>query len=132
MIGASIALNISDIPFDREVGAVKVGLVDGKIILNPGLADREKSKLDLTVAATYEKVCMIEAGASEVPDDVMLQAIKDAHAEIKNLCKFIAQIKAEIGKPKATYKSFAIPEDMWTELYDNFYEAVHKAVQTVS
>lgn len=130
MIGASIALNISDIPFDREVGAVKVGLVDGKIILNPGLADREKSKLDLTVAATYEKVCMIEAGASEVPDDVMLQAIKDAHVEIKNLCKFIAQIKAEIGKPKATYKSFAIPEDMWTELYDNFYEAVHKAVQT--
>ena len=130
MIGASIALNISDIPFDREVGAVKVGLVDGKIILNPGLADREKSKLDLTVAATYEKVCMIEAGASEVPDDVMLQAIKDAHAEIKNLCKFIAEIKAEIGKPKATYKSFAIPEDMWTELYDNFYEAVHKAVQT--
>ncbi|MBR5227988.1 MAG: polyribonucleotide nucleotidyltransferase [Clostridia bacterium] len=130
MIGASIALNISDIPFNREVGAVKVGLVDGKIILNPGLKEREQSKLDLTVAATREKVCMIEAGADQVPDEVMLQAIKEAHAEIKKLCDFISSIKAEIGKEKVEYKSFAIPEDLWNDLYNNFYEDVHAAVQT--
>ena len=108
MLGASIALNISDIPFDVCVGSVKVGLVDGKLVLNPGLKDREVSKLDLTVAATYDKICMIEAGASEVPDDIMLEAIKLAHSEIKNVVKFIETIKQEVGKEKATYKSFAI------------------------
>ena len=130
MLGASIALNISDIPFDVCVGAIKVGLVDGKLVLNPGLKDREKSQLDLTVAATYDKICMIEAGASEVPDDIMLEAIKLAHSEIKNVVQFISEIKKEIGKPKASYKSFAIEEDFWNELYDAFYEKVHVAVQT--
>jgi len=130
MLGASIALNISDIPFDRPVGAVKVGLVDGKIVLNPGLKEREVSKLDLTVAATKEKVCMIEAGAAEVPDEIMLEAIKQAHAEIQKVCDFISQIQAEIGKEKVSYKSFAIPEDLWKDIYDNFYEDVHAAVQT--
>ena len=79
-IGASIALNISDIPFDSLVGTVKVGLVDGKLILNPDLKERENSKLDLTVSATKEKVCMIEAGASEVQDEKMLEAINLAHS----------------------------------------------------
>ena len=130
MLGASIALNISDIPFDVCVGAIKVGLVDGKLVLNPGLKDREKSQLDLTVAATYDKICMIEAGASEVPDDIMLEAIKLAHSEIKNVVQFISEIKKEIGKPKASYKSFAIEEAFWNELYDAFYEKVHVAVQT--
>ena len=130
MLGASIALNISDIPFDVCVGAIKVGLVDGKLVLNPGLKDREKSQLDLTVAATYDKICMIEAGASEVPDDIMLEALKLAHSEIKNVVQFISEIKKEIGKPKASYKSFAIEEDFWNELYDAFYEKVHVAVQT--
>jgi len=131
MLGASIALNISDIPFDRPVGAVKVGLVDGKLVLNPGLKEREVSKLDLTVAATKEKVCMIEAGASEVPDEIMLEAIKLAHAEIKKVCDFISEIKAEVGKTKVEYKSFAIPEDLWKNIYNNFYEDVHTAVQTI-
>ena len=130
MLGASIALNISDIPFDVCVGSVKVGLVDGKLVLNPGLKDREVSKLDLTVAATYDKICMIEAGASEVPDDIMLEAIKLAHSEIKNVVKFIETIKQEVGKEKATYKSFAIEENFWNELYAAFYEKVHLAVQT--
>lgn len=130
MIGSSIALNISDIPFDRIVGAAKVGLVDGKLILNPGLKDREKSDLDLTVAATYEKVCMIEAGANEVPNDKMLEAIKLAHEEIKKLVKFIETIKAEVGKEKATYKSFEVPEDMFLELKEKFFDKIHDALQT--
>ncbi len=130
MLGASIALNISDIPFDRVVGAAKVGLVDGKLIVNPGLADREKSDLDLTVAATAEKVCMIEAGANEVPDDVMLEAIKLAHTEIKKVVEFIEGIKKEIGKPKASYKSFEISADMFNELKENFGTKVYDALQT--
>ena len=88
-IGASIALNISDIPFDVLVGTIKVGLVDGNLVLNPNLEQREKSLLDLTVSATPEKICMIEAGASEVPDDKMWEALNLAHEEIKKLCNFI-------------------------------------------
>ena len=132
MIGASIALNISDIPFDRLVGSIKVGLVDGKIVLNPTLEEREKSTLDLTVAATEEKVCMIEAGASEVKDEIMLEAIKVAHAEIKKLCDFIATIKAEVGKKKASYKSFAIPDELADFIADFAADKYKAAVQTVS
>ena len=111
-IGASIALNISDIPFDVLVGTTKVGIVDGEIVLNPDLKQREKSTLDLTVSATPDKICMIEAGAKEVEDKKMLEAIKVAHKEIKKLCKFIATIKKEVGKKKKEYKSFAVPQDM--------------------
>ena len=129
-IGASIALNISDIPFDSLVGTVKVGLVDGKLILNPDLKERENSKLDLTVSATKEKVCMIEAGASEVPDEKMLEAIKLAHSEIKNLCDFILNIKNEVGKKKAEYKSFAIDEEIAKYVMDMSEEKLKEAVQT--
>ena len=111
-IGASIALNISDIPFDVLVGTTKVGIVDDEIVLNPDLKQREKSTLDLTVSATPDKICMIEAGAKEVEDKKMLEAIKVAHKEIKKLCKFIATIKKEVGKKKKEYKSFAVPQDM--------------------
>ncbi|MDD3304413.1 MAG: polyribonucleotide nucleotidyltransferase [Clostridia bacterium] len=131
-VGAAIALNISDIPFDVLVGSAKVGLVDDKIIVNPTLAEREKSILDLTVSATPEKVCMIEAGASEVPEDKMLEAIKLAHTEIKELCKFMAEIKAEIGKPKASYKSFAIPEELKDFIASIATEKFKEAVQTKS
>lgn len=131
-IGASIALNISDIPFDVLVGTTKVGLVDGKLILNPNLAEREKSLLDLTVSATPEKVCMIEAGASEVEEEKMLEAIKLAHTEIKELCKFIGEIKKEIGKPKASYKSFAIPEDLKNFIAEIATDKFKEAVQTKS
>lgn len=131
-IGASIALNISDIPFDVLVGTTKVGLVDGKLILNPNLAEREKSLLDLTVSATPEKVCMIEAGASEVEEEKMLEAIKLAHNEIKELCKFIGEIKKEIGKPKASYKSFAIPEDLKNFIAEIATDKFKEAVQTKS
>ncbi len=128
MIGSSLALNISDIPFDISVGAVKVGLVDGKLVLNPTLEEREKSLLDLTVAATYDKVCMIEAGASEVEDSKMLEAIKLAHEEIKKVCKFIDDIKADIGKPKASYKSFAIPEELYNEINKIVGDSMKSAV----
>ena len=131
-IGASIALNISDIPFDVLVGTTKVGLVDGKLILNPNLAEREKSLLDLTVSATPEKVCMIEAGASEVEEEKMLEAIKLAHNEIKELCKFIGEIKKELGKPKASYKSFAIPEDLKNFIAEIATDKFKEAVQTKS
>lgn len=127
-LGASIALNISDIPFDTLVGSVKVGLVDDELILNPTLEQREKSKLDLTVSATPDKVCMIEAGASEVPDAKMLEAIKLAHTEIKKLCEFIAEIKKEVGKPKAEYKSFAVPEDIVNFVLEVAEEKMHDAV----
>lgn len=129
-IGASIALNISDIPFDVLVGTVKVGLVDDTLVLNPDSAQREKSLLDLTVSATPEKVCMIEAGASEVPDEKMLEAIKLAHTEIKQLCEFMAQIKAEIGKPKASYQSFAVPADLKEFIASIATEKFKEAVQT--
>lgn len=130
MIGASIALNISDIPFDKIVGAIKVGLVDGKLILNPDLAQREKSELDLTVAATYEKVCMIEAGAKEVENSKMVEAIKLAHEEIKKLCLFIKGVKDEIGKPKSDYKSFAIPEELMQEMKQIIGGKMDEAVYT--
>ena len=129
-VGASIALNISDIPFDTLVGTVKVGIVDDEIVLNPDLAQREKSTLDLTVSATPTKICMIEAGAKEVPDDKMLEAIKVAHTEIKNLCEFIYNIKAEVGKKKVEYKSFAIPEDLANFIKDIAYDKMKEAVQT--
>ncbi len=129
-IGASIALNISDIPFDVLVGTTKVGLVDDKLVLNPDLEQREKSKLDLTVSATPEKVCMIEAGADQVPDEKMLEAIKYAHSEIKELCKFIASIKSEVGKKKVEYKSFEIPEDLKNFIADIATDKFKQAVQT--
>ncbi len=129
MIGASAALSISDIPFGGPTAAVNVGLVDGKIIINPTVAEREKSDLTLTVAGTVEKIAMIEAGANEVPDDVMLDAIKTAHVEIKKICEFIQKMKDEIGKPKFEYKSFAVDEELYTELEKQFKDRMKTDVQ---
>ncbi len=129
MIGASAALSISDIPFGGPTAAVNVGLVDGNIIINPTEAEREKSDLTLTVAGTEKKIAMIEAGANEVPDDVMLQAIEEGHKEIKKTCKFIEKMKEEIGKPKFEYKSFAVPEDIYEFVETNFKEDMLAVVQ---
>ena len=104
MIGSSIALSISDIPFNGPIGGVFVGLVDGEFVINPTVEQREKSLLELTVAGTREKVVMIEAGAKEVKEDVMYKAIMFAHEEIKKICAFIDGIVAEIGKPKFEYE----------------------------
>ena len=101
MIGASIALTISDIPWNGPIGGVFVGYVDGEIVINPTFAQREKSELELTVAGTREKVVMIEAGAKEIADDIMYDAIMKAHEAIKPLVDFINSIRAEIGKQGA-------------------------------
>ena len=117
MIGASIALSISDIPWNGPIGGASVGLVDGQIIINPTKAQREKSDLNLTVAASHEKVVMIEAGANEVDDDTMLKAILTAHEEIKGLCSFIDGIVAEIGKPKFSYPSGELDHEMFDRVF---------------
>lgn len=130
-MGAALALCISDIPYSTILASCKVGLVDGKIILNPNLEQREKSRLDLTVAATYDKVCMIEAGADQVPDSLMLEAIKMAHEEIKKLTIFMKNIVAEIGKEKKSYKSFDVPEELNKEIIQFVGNRMYEAVQTV-
>ena len=129
MIGAATALAISDIPFNGPTAAVAVGLVDGEIIINPTEEQREKSDLTLTVAATEKKITMIEAGANEVPDNVMLKAIKEAHKEIKKICKFINKIQKDIGKPKFEYPSFEVDHDVYQFIEDNFKEEMKQEVQ---
>ena len=131
MIGASAALSISDIPFGGPTAAVNVGLVNGEIVINPTEEQRKISDLNLTVAGTAEKVAMIEAGANEVPDDVMLEAIKKGHEEIKKVCQFIQKIKDEIGKPKFAYKSFAVDHDLYEELEKDYTEKMKTAVQEI-
>ena len=131
MIGASAALSISDIPFGGPTAAVNVGLVNGEIVINPTEAQRKVSDLNLTVAGTAEKVAMIEAGANEVPDDVMLEAIKKGHEEIKKICQFIQKMKDEIGKPKFAYKSFAVDHDLYEELEKDYTEKMKIAVQEI-
>ena len=117
MIGASIALSISDIPWNGPIGGAHVGLIDGKLILNPTEEQQKKSDLQLTVAASAEKVVMIEAGANEVDDDTMYEAIMLAHREIKDLLVFVNAIIDEIGKPKFDYPSCELDHDMFDEIF---------------
>ena len=131
MIGASVALSISDIPFGGPTAAVNVGYVDGQIIINPTLEQREKTDLTLTVAGTVDKIAMIEAGANEIPDNIMLEAIKTAHNEIKKLCEFISKIKTEIGKPKFEYKSFEVDHDLFDKIAEKYEERMYNDVQEV-
>ena len=131
MIGASCALSISDIPFGGPTAAVNVGYIDNEIIINPTVKQREKSRLTLTVAATEQKITMIEAGADEIPNDIMLEAIKKAHEEIKNICKFISNIKDEIGKPKFEYFSFAVNPEIYNEVEQNFKDRMYVDVQAI-
>ena len=129
MIGASAALSISDIPFGGPTAAVNVGWVDGEIVINPTVEQRKNSKLTATVAGTLEKITMIEAGADEIPNDTMLDAIKKAHEEIKNICHFISDIQAEIGKPKFEYKSFAVDPEFYQDIVANFKDRMYQDVQ---
>ena len=112
MIGSSVALAISDIPWDGPTGSVRVGRVDGEFVINPDVDKRQKSDIDLTVAGTEEAIMMVEAGAREVPEMEMLDAIMFAHEEIKKLCKFIKEVVSEVGAPKAEYKVFEPGEDV--------------------
>ena len=115
-LGTAISLAISDIPFNGPVASVNVGLVDGEIIINPTSEQRAKSDLDLTVAGSLEKIVMIEAGANEVPEKTMLDAIKAGHVEIKKMCEFINEIQSEIGKPKFTYASCEVDHDLFEKI----------------
>ena len=128
MIGASAALSISDIPFGGPTAAVNVGLVNGEIVINPTEEQRKKSDLNLTVAGTADKIAMIEAGANEVSNETMLDAIKAGHVEIKKICEFISKMKEEIGKPKFEYKSFAVNEEIYDYLSENYKDAMKTAV----
>ena len=117
MIGASTALSISDIPWNGPIGGVFMGLVDGKLVVNPTEAEQKKSDLQLTVAASMKKVVMIEAGANEVDDDTMYEAIMKAHEEIKDLLGFINAIIDEIGKPKFAYPSCELDHEMFDKVF---------------
>ena len=128
MIGASAALSISDIPWGGPTAAVNVGLVDGEIIINPTEEQRKVSDLTLTVAGTADKIAMIEAGANEVSNDIMLKAIKEGHKEIKKICKFIAKMKKEIGKKKFEYKSFEVDKKIYEFIDKKFAKDMKKAV----
>lgn len=130
MIGTSVALSISDIPFNGPIGGVVLGLVDGEIVINPNAAQREKSDMYVTLAGTSEKITMIEAGAKEVSEEIMMQAIKKGHEEIKKITAFINDIVAEIGKPKFEYQSAEVPKELYDAVYDLAYEEMRKAVLT--
>ncbi|MFU0826523.1 MAG: Polyribonucleotide nucleotidyltransferase [Lachnoclostridium sp.] len=116
MLGSAIATAISDIPFNGPIASTMVGMVDGKFVFNPTSAQREKSTLSLTVASTREKVIMIEAGANEIPEDVMIEAIYEAHALNQKIIEFIDKIVAECGKPKHDYVKFEVPDDLWEDM----------------
>ena len=130
MIGTSVALSISDIPFNGPIGGVVLGLVDGEIVINPTAEQREKSDMYVTLAGTSEKITMIEAGAKEVSEEIMLQAVKKGHQEIKKIVEFINGIVAEIGKPKFEYQSAEVPKGVYDAVYGLAYEKLREAVLT--
>ena len=116
MLGSAIATCISDIPFDGPCATTQVGLINGEYIINPTMAQKDVSDLQLTVASTREKVIMIEAGAKEVPEDKMIEAIYKAHEVNQEIIKFIDKIVEECGKPKHSYESCAVPEELFTAM----------------
>ena len=130
MIATSVAISISDIPWNGPIGGISVGLVDGEIVLNPTLAQREKSDLNLTVAGTMEKIVMIEAGANEVDDDTMLKAILTGHEEIKKIVAFISDIQKEIGKKKFEFESMEVDHDLFDAIEELVGEKVKVALDT--
>ena len=130
MIGTSIALTISNIPWNGPISGIFVGLVDGEIVLNPTEAQREKSDLSLTIAGSSEKIVMIEAGANEVDNDTMLKAIKKGHEEIKKTIEFIKEIQKEVGKKKIDFESQEVPHDMFEEVKALVIDKVRVAMDT--
>ena len=130
MIGASVALSISDIPWNGPIGGAFIGMVDGEYVVNPTAAQRAVSTLELTVAASEKKVVMIEAGAKEVTDDEMFDAIMLAHKEIKDLLVFVNEIIKEVGKPKFSYASGELDHDMFDEIFAYCETRVMEALDT--
>ena len=130
MIGAAIALSISDIPWNGPIAGVAAGLVDGEVVINPNAEQRAQSALQLTVASTEHKVVMIEAGGSEIDNDTMMKAIIRCDEENKKLVDFIKSIQAEIGKPKIEFESVEVPHDMFEEVKDLVIDKVRLAMDT--
>lgn len=130
MLAASIAVSISDIPFNGPIAGVNVGLVNGEIVLNPNKLQRAVSDLDLTVAASAEKVVMIEAGANEVDEATMLEGIKQAHEEIKKMVAFISDIQKEIGKPKFEFEKQGVNPDFYNAVKELCIDKVKNALDT--
>ena len=130
MIGTSIAISISDIPWKGPIAGVYMGLVDNELVVNPTEVQREKSDLQLTVAASMEKIVMIEAGANEVDERTMLNAIKAAHVEIKKMIEFINSIVAEIGKPKKEFQSMELDHDLFEAVKAEFLDDFKAAMDT--
>lgn len=130
MIGSSVALAISDIPWDGPTGSVLVGMVDGQFIINPSLEQREKSVMHMTVSGTKDAIMMVEAGAQEIPEETMLEAIMFAHEEIKKIVEFIEQIVAEVGKPKMEIELYKVPEDIETAVREYAEDKMRAAIQT--
>ena len=130
MLAASIAISISDIPWNGPIAGISVGLVDGELVLNPTLEQRAHNDLQLTVAGSMDKIVMIEAGANEVDDDKMLEAIMFGHEEIKKFVKFINEIKAEIGKPKFEFESMEVDHDLFDAIAEMAEEKVKFALDT--
>ncbi len=130
MIATSVAISISNIPWNGPIGGISVGLVDGEIVLNPTFEQRAKTDLNLTVAGTAEKVVMIEAGANEVDDDTMLNAIIAGHTEIKKIVAFISDIQKQIGKKKFEFESMEVDHDMFDAIEEFACERVKFALDT--
>ena len=130
LIGTSAALAISDIPWNGPVGALKVGLVDGKLVFNPTSEQRKVSDLDVTVVSTGKKVVMIEAGANEVPNDKMFEAIQKAHKENQKQIELINKMVAEIGKPKFDYPHAAFDQELFDDIVANFMDEAKAAMDT--
>ena len=130
MIGTSIAISISDVPWNGPIGGVWLGLVDGEYVINPTVEQREKSEMLVTVAGTKQKVVMIEAGANEVEESVMLEGIKFAHKHIIEICDFISGIQAEIGKEKFEYESHDVDHDLYDAIKDMAFEKLQYALDT--
>ena len=130
MIGSSIALSISDIPWAGPTGSVIVGCVDGKYVINPGLAEKEKSTIHLSLAGTKDAILMIEAGAKEVTDAEMVGAIMYGHEEIKKVCAFVGEIQKEVGKPKKEMELYHIPEDLDAAVKAYAYDKLVWALDT--
>ena len=130
MLGTSFALSISDIPWNGPIAGVSVGLVDGEIVINPDAEQKSKSMMAVTVAGTEEKIVMIEAGAKEVKEDVMLDGICKGHEEIKKMVAFIKKVQAEIGKPKYQFESQEVDHDMFEAVKDFAVEDIRAALDT--
>ena len=130
MIGASACVSYSEIPFAGPIGCLEVGYCDGQIVLNPNQEQRKTSRMDVTVAATREKVVMIEAGADEIPDEIMYAGIVKAHEEIKKQIDFIDQIVSEIGKPKMEYEHAQFNQELFDKIVADFMDEAKAAMDT--